>query len=437
MITVTFHSSMQEYETRVKYAMKDPESFKEIMKIYSTDNSSIIDCFSIHDEETDSEKGNVCYVSNPFNMDNLLTAMSTVRENVPRDKRVYWNFPNITNMSIGASEDDLLKFCRRAFRYHKQQGDQAIYVFNERAHTSIFFGKLYQLSDVFIKLISDERLWGIENSIQAIKNVWTARATKKAFYDVKENMEIQFRQNKLESKPQIPPTGSLSKIKSFESGDDKEYLKIIRTGIPQLDALFGGGIFSNSKIVAAYQPGAIFAEPIEYIAFTAQNQLGEKTHIISIDYSLSIQQFLTYFKIMGQRIGIPPSSLDNFLNNHTIIDCLNVEEDKTDNRKNNIYSVSNPFDVERLLSLMANIRTAIPEDERVFWGFYTLTDMSIGVPEDELIKFCRRAFRYHKWCGDMALYILNEQCIQKDFLQDSISCRMFASSFLRSTRVTM
>lgn len=415
LIVVTFHLSLKEYKERIKYAMSNPESYKEITKILSTDNLSIIDCFSPYDEEADSDKGNIRYVSNPFNVDNLLSAMSSVREKIPKDKRIYWYFPNITNMSIGVPEDDLVKFCRRAFRYHKQQGDPAIYVFNEKAHTDMFFGKLYQLSDVFIKLLAKENSWGLENSIQVMKNMITIQP-KKAFYDVNENMEIQFRDYELESKPQKPPTNSLSKIRSSESGYDKEYSKLISTRIPTLDSLLGGGILTNSIIVSSYQPEAMFSIPLMYILYVVTNGVGEKKHVILISYPISPQQNITNFKIIGQKLKIPNDSLQSLLHNLTFIDCLNVQESETDILKNNVYTVSNPFDVEKLLSVMANVRNNIPEDKRVFWAFYSLTDMSIGIPENDLIKFCRRALRYHKRHGDPALYVLNEHAHTEIFI---------------------
>nr|MDO8080905.1 hypothetical protein [Candidatus Freyarchaeota archaeon] len=407
LILVTFHLSLKEYKDRVKYAINNPESLKEIMKILSTGHLSVIDCFNISNDEEGSKEDNVHYVSNPFNIDNLLSVMANVRDNVPRGKRVYWYFPDITNMSIGVPDDDLVKFCRRAFRYHKQHEDLSIYILNEGVHTGTFFGKLFQLSDVYIKLIAKETSWGIENSIQVLKNPFQIQ-TKKAFYDVNENMETQFRNNELENKPQILPINSLSKNRALESGYDKEYSKIIRTGIPTLDSLLGGGILSNSIIVSTYQPGATFAELLMYIMFIVQNQLGEKNHIILINYTLPAQQVLTYLKILGQRLGLPSDYL-SLSHNLTIIDCLNLPEAKTDTQRNNIYPVSNPFDVEKLLSVMTNVRNSIPEDKRVFWAFYSLTEMSIGVPENELVKFCRRAFRYHKWCGDLAFYLLNEK----------------------------
>lgn len=69
-------------------------------------------------------------------------------------------------MSIGVPEDELIKFCRRAFRYHKWCGDQAVYFLNEQAHSERFCAKLYQLSDVFIKFIAEDTRDGIDFSFR-------------------------------------------------------------------------------------------------------------------------------------------------------------------------------------------------------------------------------------------------------------------------------
>ncbi|MEM2145421.1 MAG: hypothetical protein QW279_08665, partial [Candidatus Jordarchaeaceae archaeon] len=126
---------------------------------------------------------------------------------------------------------------------------------------------------------------------------------------------------------------------------------------------------------------------------------------------------ITYLNILQERFASKNLPL-KFLSsgNITIIDCLNSQQDKADIPNINIHVVSNPFDIEKLLSTMADVRTHIPENKPVFWVFYSLTEMSIGVPEDELIMFCRRAFRYHKSRKDLALYILNEQAHSETFL---------------------
>nr|MDO8080907.1 hypothetical protein [Candidatus Freyarchaeota archaeon] len=405
VIMVTFHFSVQEDINWMKITMQKPELFKKIMKIISSGNASFIDCFNISDTEENSQKGNIYYVSNPFNVNNLLSVMAQVRERVPEDKRALWFFYNLTDMSIGVPEDDLVKFCRRAFRYHKQKGDLAIYMLNEKAHSDTFFAKVYQLSDVFIKFISEETSWGLQNGIQVIKGVFPFQS-KKVFYDENEDRAIQF----ITNKPKKPTSNILSALESGKAGWEDS--RLIRTGIPELESLLGGGMLSNSIIVISYQYGVRTIEPLIQIF---QNQFGEKNHIILINYSFSPPEFETRLEAWKQISEIhkgPARSL--MYGNMSFIDCFGASSE-TDTQKSNYYSISNPFDVDKLLSVMTNVRNGIPEDKSVFWMFHSLTDMSVGVPEDEVLKFCGRAFRYHKRYGDLAVYTLHEKAHSEIF----------------------
>ncbi|MFB0563635.1 MAG: hypothetical protein ACETWM_20745 [Candidatus Lokiarchaeia archaeon] len=412
LILVTFHLSLQEYLDRVKYSMYSPEITKEIREIISTGGFSVIDCFNISNSEEDSKIGDVHYVSNPFNVDNLLSVMSKVRESIPSDKWVRWAFYNLTNMSIGVPEDELVKFCRRAFRYHKQHGDLAIYLLNEKAHTDMFFAKMYQLSDVFIKLIAEETSTGIESGIQVIKGVFPFQS-KKPFFDINENGEIQFKDKKLELDSQMQ-TKCFSSVRFLERiKENEEYWKLFRTGINKLDSLLGGGMLSNSIILASFQYGIRTLDPL-YSIF--QNKFNDKTHVIQINYHFSAQEYETSSKFLEQETGIHKAPMKSLsYGNTSIIDCFNIPQSEEDTQKNNVYHLSNPFDMDKLLSVMTRVRSEVPPDKSVFWIFYSLTDMSIGISEDELLKFCRRAFRYHKWCGDLALYTLREQAHSERF----------------------
>jgi KaiC/GvpD/RAD55 family RecA-like ATPase len=405
LIVVTFHFSLQENIGRVKVTLQKSEFFKNVMELISSGRLIVIDCFSIPDREEDSQKGNTHYVSNPFNVDNLLSVMAHIRESVPENKRVVWFFFNLTVMGIGVPETELVKFCWRAFRYHKQHGDQAIYTFNEKAHTDTFIAKMYQLSDVFIKLTAEETSHGLKNGVQVIKGIFPFQS-KKVFYEVNENAELQFTTNKLESKPETPTSKFLST--SFSESEEAGWgnSRFIRTGVPELNSLLGGGILSNSIIAFSYQYGVRIIEPLIHIF---QNQFSEKNHIILINYHYSPLEFETRLEMWKQMSEIhkgPAQSL--FYGNMSFIDCFGSFSE-TDTSRSNIYSVFNPFDVDKLLSVMTNVRSNISEEKSVFWLFHSLTDMSIGVPEEEVLKFCRRAFRYHKWCGDLAAYTMNEQ----------------------------
>ncbi len=411
MIDVTFHYSLQEVTDWFKIYIKNPELNKKIMETLPTFNFNIIDCFSISDSEEDSKIGNIYHVSNPFNVDNLLSVMAKVRERVPRDKQVNWVFYDLTNMSIGVPEDELVKFCRRAFRYHKQLGDQAFYYLNENAHTKMFFAKVYQLSDVFIKLIAEETPRGLINSIQVLKGVFPFES-KKVFFDVDENGKIQLITNKQDIKPPTT-TDNVSTISYFENEKYNGISKLIKTGIPKIDSLFGGGFLSNSIIVASHQYGVRILEPLTQIF---QNQFNDKTHIILFNFHFSSQEYETRLKMLEERSEIHKAPGKSFSDaNVSIIDCFNTPQTEVDTQVGNVYYPCNPFDVDRLLSVMTRVRRDILENKSVFWIFYSLTDMSVGISEDDLIKFCRRALRYHKYCGDLALYALTEQAHSERF----------------------
>ncbi|MGQ9721626.1 MAG: hypothetical protein ACUVXA_09935 [Candidatus Jordarchaeum sp.] len=412
LVMVTFHLSLEEYLDRAKYSMFGSDISREIMEMLTTSGYNIIDCFNISPGVEDSKIDNTYYVSNPFNTDNLLSVMSKVRESVPGGKWVRWCFYNLTNMSIGVPEDELVKFCRRAFRYHKSHGDLAVYLLNEKAHTDIFYAKVYQLSDVFIKLVSEETPKGIRNGIQVIKSVFPFQS-KKTFYNVGEKGQIQFSTDDQEIEPQIS-NSSYFRARFLESvkksGEDS---KLFRTGISKLDNLLGGGIFSNSVVITSFQYGVRTLDPLHHIF---QNKFDEKTHVIQVNYRFSAQEYETRSKVLEQRTEIHKAPVKSFSHgNMSVIDCFNIPQNENNMRKGNVYPVSNPFDVDKLLSVMTSVRNAVPEDKSVFWIFYSLTDMSIGISEDELLKFCRRAFSYHKWHGDLALYTLKEQAHSEIF----------------------
>jgi hypothetical protein len=118
--------------------------------------------------------------------------MTKVRDEIPEDKLVFWIFDNLTEMSVGVSDDELIMFCRRAFRYHKSKGDLALYIINEQAHTEMFRARLYQLSDVYIRLLGENTSEGIETSIQVMKGIFNFDS-KKAKYIIDETGQMQFK----------------------------------------------------------------------------------------------------------------------------------------------------------------------------------------------------------------------------------------------------
>ncbi|MEX2724857.1 MAG: hypothetical protein Q6367_013280 [Candidatus Freyarchaeota archaeon] len=410
LINVTFHYSVYEVTRWLKFYTRNPEISKKVEENGIIDSSvTTIDCFNLPEKAEVHKLGNVYYVSNPFNIDNLLTVMAEARENVPEDKPVYWVFYHLTNMSTGVQEDELVKFCRRAFRYHKQRGDLAFYYLNERAHSNVFLAKLYQLSDAFIKVIVEETPRGLVNGFQVIKGVFPFES-RKVFFDINEKGEIEVLTNKQGIKPPAPIQSSHTEEQPY-SGEAVGDIKVIRTGIPIVDSLLGGGMMSNSIVVATSEYGVRAFEALTQIF---HNQL-EDGHVININYHFSPEEFNARFKMVDQGVDAGGTPLKIFhKGNLTIIDCLNVKGGK-EGTEGKIYPVSNPFDADKVLSEMTKVRNSIPEGKSVFWIFSTLTDMSVGLPEDDIIRFCRKAFRYHKYCGDLALYTLIEQAHSERF----------------------
>ncbi|MHA1605573.1 MAG: hypothetical protein ACTSWF_13085, partial [Candidatus Freyarchaeota archaeon] len=196
IILVNYHFLSEEYKIRTKVLVERNDIHKASLKSFSYGNTSIIDCFNVPRIETDNKANdysvkNVYRVSNSFDADRLLSVMTMVRDSVPKDKDVFWIFYSLTDMNIRVPEDDVLKFCRRAFRYHKWWGDLALYTINERAHTEMFRAKLYQLSDVFINFISEETQGRMDTSIQILRSLF-GYSLKKTRYLLDERGWIQF-----------------------------------------------------------------------------------------------------------------------------------------------------------------------------------------------------------------------------------------------------
>jgi len=72
-----------------------------------------------------------------------------------------------------------------------------------------------------------------------------------------------------------------------------------------------------------------------------------------------------------------------------------------------VYTLDEPFNTDKLFSVMRTARESLPENAWVVWVFLSLTDLAIGVSEPEIAKFFRRASRLHKQYGDLAFYLLN------------------------------
>ena len=266
-------------------------------------------------------------------------------------------------------------------------------------------------SDVFIKLIVEEVPESLVRSLQVIKSLFPFQS-KKIFYEVEQSGQIRFITDKIESR-QISQVSFSPIVKHFEDRNNEGDFEFFTTGITQLNFLLGGGGPFNSIIVLSQQYGIRIVEPLANIFRKAASEKISKIHI---NFHYSLMEYLTFVKIYEQKSGTTTETSRSFSKGTSkFIDCFNTPISQEDTQVENTYFVSNPFDVNKLLSVMTKFRDEIPEDKLVFWVFDDLTEMSVGVPEDELLRFCRRAFRYHKSKGDLALYMINEQAHSEIF----------------------
>jgi KaiC/GvpD/RAD55 family RecA-like ATPase len=101
----------------------------------------------------------------------------------------------------------------------------------------------------------------------------------------------------------------------------------------------------------------------------------------------------------------------------SIINCFSSEDGNENYVFNDkVYTLDDPFDTDKLFSIMRTVRESLPENAWVVWVFFSLTDLSIGVSETEIARFFRRASRLHKQYGDLAFYLLNMDAHNPKFL---------------------
>jgi KaiC/GvpD/RAD55 family RecA-like ATPase len=175
--------------------------------------------------------------------------------------------------------------------------------------------------------------------------------------------------------------------------------------MPKLDERLGGGILSNSMILIVHQTGYRYADFINRI-MTAESE--KEFFVILVDYVGSMES-LYYkagvFESKGEEVkDYKVLSTDKV----RIINCSSRElgnEKYLFNGK--VYTLDDPFDTDKLFSIMRTVRESLPENAWVIWVFFSLTDLSIGVSEPEIAKFFRHASRLHKQYGDPAFYFLN------------------------------
>jgi KaiC/GvpD/RAD55 family RecA-like ATPase len=185
---------------------------------------------------------------------------------------------------------------------------------------------------------------------------------------------------------------------------------VIKTGIPELDERLGGGIPSNAVVLLSYQMG------IAFHAFTSWHIIRqmENYHIILVNFSSPVEEFITRSNIESVFDGENKGGEGEFF---SLIDCFSQEGDTIKKvYGGSVYQVSNPFDIDNLYSTMRIIREELGKNKWVVWGFNTLTDLSIIVSEEELARFCRRLFRFHKGYNDLAFYLLNMEAQTENFI---------------------
>lgn len=187
-------------------------------------------------------------------------------------------------------------------------------------------------------------------------------------------------------------------------------IKILKTEIPELDQRLGGGIPSNSIVILSFQTGTTF---IEFTEWRVYRQL-ENPHIILVSFS---NPALEFAKRANIRSVINSENTEPREELFTIIDCFTQESESIKKIDyGSVYQVTYPFSMDKLYSTMKKIREGIGENRQAIWVFVSLTDLSIGVSEEDLAKFCRRIFRLHKSCKDLAFYLMNMEAHSGKFI---------------------
>ncbi len=189
---------------------------------------------------------------------------------------------------------------------------------------------------------------------------------------------------------------------------------LISTGIPKLDERLGGGILSNSIVLILHQIN------FRYWEFMNLNMpfLGKREfYVVIVDYVRPVDDFL-YMATTFWRKGEETQNSKELISfdRIRIIDCFSSQPlSEGLSLRDKVYPLDEPFDTNRLLSLMRSVREDLPSSSWAIWIFETLTDLSMGIPEEEVARFYRRAIRFHKQYGDLAFYMLNMDAHETKF----------------------
>ncbi|MHA1409777.1 MAG: RAD55 family ATPase [Candidatus Odinarchaeia archaeon] len=162
------------------------ENQKKLADKFKKGYLKLIDCFTteISSEKFKELDTQYTLIDNPYNLSKLLFTMKRVRESIPENARVRWVFSNITSLSINLEIQDVIKFCRSAFRFHKQMNDQAIYYVNKLAHPREFLSMIYQLVDTIIELKNKEVNNRTVTFLKVIKNSFKDHISSDLIYKV-------------------------------------------------------------------------------------------------------------------------------------------------------------------------------------------------------------------------------------------------------------
>lgn len=190
---------------------------------------------------------------------------------------------------------------------------------------------------------------------------------------------------------------------------------VVSTGIPKIDEILGGGILSNSLVLIAHQTSYRFIELVNWkLLFNS----GREFFVILVNYGKPLEDL--YYRagvsdfrgeeVKNDRVFI---SLDRV----RVINCFSGDLGNEKNRfSDKVYDLDDPFDCDKLFSIMRTVRESLSDNAWVLWIFSSLTDLSIGVPEQEIVRFFRRISRLHKQYGDIAFYLLNMDAHKPQFL---------------------
>ncbi|WEU40312.1 MAG: RAD55 family ATPase [Candidatus Odinarchaeum yellowstonii] len=152
---------------------------------YEAGKLRFIDCFTAESPQDRVESTAFSVIlDNPYNLSKLLFTMKKVRESISPDCAVKWVFSNLTSLSINLPVQDVIRFCRAAFRLHKQFNDQAIYYVNRCAHSPEFLSIIYQLVDAVIELRTREMNNRVIRFLRVVKNQFKDHITSDLTYKI-------------------------------------------------------------------------------------------------------------------------------------------------------------------------------------------------------------------------------------------------------------